>query len=61
MIYLCIYNPETKATLYDTEEPNDSLLYYVREAARLQAIMQGPGWLPYCGDTPFAFPIDNAS
>jgi hypothetical protein len=61
MKYLCIYNPETKEILYLTEEPDATRLPYTREACRLQAMVQGPGWVPYCDDKPFAFPVDIPS
>jgi hypothetical protein len=60
MKYLCIYNPEAKKILFEIEEPDAARLFYTREAYRLQAICQGPGWMPYCDDKPFAFPVDNA-
>jgi hypothetical protein len=59
MKYLCVYNPESKKILLATEEPDESRLYYTREACRLQALVLGPDWVPYCGDEPFAFPVDK--
>jgi hypothetical protein len=57
----CIYNTESKQILFEIEDTDPIRIPYTREAIRLQAMVQGPGWYPYSGETAFCFPVDNGS
>jgi hypothetical protein len=59
MKYLCIYNTDKKLIQFEQTEDDTARLPFTSEAMRLQAMVSGPGWAPYCEDKPFSWPIDN--
>ena len=57
-MYLCLYNEKTKQTRAEIEELDPIRFPYTRQSYVLQCQLE-PDWTPYCGEVPFAFPVDN--
>ena len=61
MIYLCIYNPETREILgqeeySDAREASDRYNMYV-----VECMARGSPWTPSRGDKPYEFPEEVAN
>lgn len=62
MIYLCIYNPETREVLGQEEYDDEAKASERYNMYVVECMARGAPWTPYRGDKPFEFPeeVNNA-